>query len=310
MQSLYAASPTIQAELIPDSVAIGDRFSYVITTESDMMQVIAFPVWGESDDSAPIEFVEQRDVDTISVDGRRVKLRKEYILQAFQEGNINMGLAEILYLDKNIADTLRSRDSLRLFVGTFEIDSTSRIYDIKAQQNLPFKLREVRGYLGWTLLVLILLAVAIYLLKRYLAARGRSLSDLFKTPPPPPPHIEAINALEGLHNQKLWQNSKYKEYYSSITDILRHYIERRYDISAMEMTSDEILDAIRGVDIPQKCSMNLASLLRDSDLVKFAKAEPEGEENEDAYIKAYYFVEETKEVETEDSDKDEDEEKS
>ncbi len=308
IQTLAAAEPVIEAKLSPDSVAIGDKFSLVITTDIDMVSVVAFPLWAQDEDSkdAPIELVEERGVDTVSVDGRRIKLRKEYILQAFQEGNINLGLAEVLYLDKNIADTLRSSDSLRLQVGTFEIDSTAQIFDIKAQQNLPFKYREIRGYVNWALFALLVLAAAIYLLKRYLESRGRSLSDIFKTPPPPPPHIEAIKALEGLHNQKLWQNSKYKEYYSSITDILRHYIERRYSISAMEMTSDEIIDAIREVeDIPQKSSMSLTSLLRDADLVKFAKAQPSGEENEDAYTKAYYFVEETKEAEQSDEAQDE-----
>lgn len=301
-----AALPIVEAQLIPDSVAIGDRFKYVITTQVDMVSGVAFPQWdGNEDSSSPIEFVEELPLDTVAVDGRRLTLRKEYIMQAFQEGSVNLGLAEILYLDKNITDTLRSRDSLVLQVGTFEIDSTAYIYDIKAQQKLPFKLKEIRGYLRWTLLSLVLLALAIYALKKYLESRGKSLSDLFKAPPVPPAHVEAIEALEGIHNQKLWQNSRHKEYYSSITQILRHYIERRYDISAMEMTSDEILEAMREVDIPQKSSMSLTSLLRDADLVKFAKAQPEGEENEEAYRKAYYFVEETKEIEQIEETKDE-----
>ena len=37
----------------------------------------------------------------------------------------------------------------------------------------------------------------------------------------------------------------------------------------------------------------------DADLVKFAKATPEAEQNEADYLKAYYFVEETKPVEEE-----------
>ena len=65
----------------------------------------------------------------------------------------------------------------------------------------------------------------------------------------------------------------------------------------MEMTTDEIADALRNIDIEQKPKMDLLTVLRDADLVKFAKATPEAEDNELAYSKAYHFVEEAKPVE-------------
>jgi hypothetical protein len=73
----------------------------------------------------------------------------------------------------------------------------------------------------------------------------------------------------------------------------------------MEMTTDEIDDALRTIEIEQKQKMNLLSVLRDADLVKFAKATPEAEENELAYHKAYHFVEETKPVEVVEEEEDE-----
>lgn len=65
----------------------------------------------------------------------------------------------------------------------------------------------------------------------------------------------------------------------------------------MEMTSDEIIAAMQPVELPDKARMDLTAILRVADLVKFAKAAPEAEENEACYLKAYYFVEETKLVE-------------
>ena len=62
-------------------------------------------------------------------------------------------------------------------------------------------------------------------------------------------------------------------------------------------SADEILDAVRPLDLPQKSAMELAQLLREADLVKFAKATPEATRNIEAYQWAYYFVEETKPVE-------------
>ncbi len=295
--SVVAQTPTVEARVEQDSVGIGDRFTYSITVERDMVQVVEFPEFTPSDDN-PIELIESLPVDTLSQDGRRLKLRKRYNLTTFEEGEHNLGIAKVLYLDKNIADTLYSTDSIRLMVHTFQIDSTSQsIYDLKAQRALPFKFDEIKGYTTWALAIVALLALIIFFVARALAARGKKITDLFKPTPPLPPHIEAIKALEDLHNQKLWQNEKYKEYYSSLSDILRLYISRRYSVAAMEMTSEEIIVAMRGVELPSKSSIDLTTLLRDADLVKFAKATPDGEENEAHYLRAYYFVEETKEQE-------------
>lgn len=183
-------------------------------------------------------------------------------------------------------------------MGTFQIDSTSHtIYDIKAQRTLPFRYGEISGYVLWSLLGLIVLGGAIYAGRRLMARYARKVRDIFRPAPPLPPHIAAIQALETLHNQKLWQSGRHKQYYSGLTDILRTYLAGRYGFGAMEMTSDEILAAVRRYDLPQKCVMDLQAILRDADLVKFAKARPEGTTNEDNYLNAYYFVEETKPVE-------------
>ncbi len=289
-------TPVVTAYVEPDSILIGDRFDYVIDVEKDLVQVVDFPVFEPRE--GEIELVESFPVDTLQRDGRKLRLRKRYRLAAFGEGKYNLGVARVLYADKNILDTLSSRDSLYLEVATFQIDSTSQsIYDLKPQKTLPFQLREIKDYITWGLLILLLLAAGVYALHRWLAKRGKGFGDLFKPAPPLPPHVAAIQALETLHNQKLWQNNRHKQYYSGLTDILRTYIAARWGIGAMEMTSDEIIEAMRGEELPDKARMDLTSILRDGDLVKFAKAMPDGEQNESDYLKAYYFVEETKIVE-------------
>ncbi len=295
--SLWAQAPTVTARVEPDSIFIGDRFDYVIEVEKDLVQTVEFPEF-ESPKNGAVELVESLPVDTLVRDGRYLKLQKRYRLAAFQEGILNMGAAGVLYADKNIVDTLFARDSVYLEVATFQIDSTSQsIYDLKPQYTLSFRMAEIRGYLGWGVLILLLLAAAGYGLHRYLKERGKRLGDLFKPTPPEPPHVVAIKALEALHHQKLWQNNRHKLYYSLLTDILRTYIAGRWSVGAMEMTSDEIIEAMRSVELPDKARMDLTSILRDADLVKFAKFTPEAEQNEGDYHRAYYFVEETKPVE-------------
>lgn len=296
MQSLWADTPVVRARVEPDSIFIGDRFDYVIEIDKDLVQTTHFPTFSAKD--GMVELVEELPVDTLKRDGRRLRIAKRYRLAAFQEGLINMGAAGVVYADKNIVDTLYATDSVYLKVATFQIDSTSQsIFDLKPQQNLPFKVAEIKSYLLWGLLALVVLVALLVALDRYLKARGRRLGDLFKPAPPQPPHVIAIAALEALHHQKLWQNNKHKLYYSLLTEILRTYIDGRWGVSAMEMTSDEIIAAMRSVELPDKARMDLTAILRDADLVKFAKFAPEAEQNENDYQKAYYFVEETKPVE-------------
>jgi len=287
-------TPAVAARIEPDSIGIGDRFDYVIEVDKDLVQEIGFPVF-EPQGETGLELVQDHAPDTLSHEGRRLKLRKRYTMQAFEEGDYRLGPGEVLYIDKNIVDTLRTRDSLRLQVTTFRIDSASQsIYDLKPQLGLPFRFREVSGYVGWGALALLLLVAAAYAAKRLLARYGKGLGDIFRPAPPLPPHVAAIRALEALHNQKLWQNNKHKQYYSGLTDILRTYIDGRYGVGAMEMTSDEIIAAMRTQELPDKARMDLTAVLRDADLVKFAKAVPDAEQNENDYLKVYYFVEETK----------------
>lgn len=303
--SAQSIPPRVKATIEPDSILIGDRFTLTIEVEKDQVQSVFFPAFQmgqtqeeESDTPSSLECIEDHPIDTIEQKGRKFLLRKRYTLTAFDEGIYNLGRPSVLYADKNIVDTLYgSKDSLLLLVSTFKIDSTSMLCDIKPQKTLPFKFREISGYLSIGLAFAALIALALFVLARYMAKHGRSITDLFKPEPPLPPHIIAITALEILQNQKLWQNNKHKEYYSALSDILRTYLSGRFEVGAMEMTTDEIVEALKNLDIPKKSAMDLIAVLRDADLVKFAKAMPEAAENESAYSKAYYFVEETKPIE-------------
>ena len=286
-----ANAPKISGTVEPDSIGIGDRFLYTIEVERDLMQEVYFPDFKQSVEH--YEMIEDRPVDTLSREGRKLKLRKSYLMAAFQEGIHNV-LPEVMYLDKNIIDTLRGDDTLRLMVTTFEIDSTSHtIFDIKPQRTLKFKFGEISGYVTWTIIAIIILVLLFLIAKRILAHYGKSFSDIFKPAPPLPPHEIALRDLKKLHSERLWQEGNHKLYYSGLTDILRAYIAGQFGVGALEMTSDEIIEAMRGVEIPQKQKMDLTELLRDADLVKFAKAMPEAEANEAAYTMALNFVEQT-----------------
>lgn len=297
-------APRVSGSIDVDSIGIGDRFVYSIEVEKDLVQSVYFPSLTGAGAEA-YELIEDMPVDTLEREGRRLKIRKSYRMAAFEEGIHNV-VPQVMYADKNIIDTLYGPDTLSLLVTTFQIDSTSHApFDIKPQKNLPFKFGEISGYVKWTIIALIVLALLLYVAKRILAHYGKNISDIFKPAPPLPPHVEAQMALEKLRQQHLWQEGHHKLYYSTLTDIIRAYLAGRYGVGAMEMTSDEIIEAVRGVELPQKSAMDLADILREADLVKFAKATPEAEENESAFRAAWDFVEQTKPVEIVEDDEDE-----
>ena len=296
--------PRVTARFVPDSIAIGDRFELEITVDKDQLQLVDFPVFEGGKLTDQIEIVEELPVDTLSHEGRRMRLGKRYRLTTFEEGVHPVGRFPTLYIDKNIVDTLHSVDSLVLQVGTFEIDTTTMtIRDVKPTMGAPLRFGEISGWLGWGLLALLAIALIIW---RIVSLR-RNLTMFGKPKPVDPPHVAAIRALEILHNQKLWQNNKHKQYYTRLTDIVREYLDGRYGIPAMEMTTDETLEELARWEIPAAHFANLRDMLSMADLVKFAKFVPDDDENETAYTHAYYFVENTKpnEIEAAPADPDE-----
>ena len=303
-------APTITSRLSADTVTIGDRVVLTVDVEKDVMQHVEFPTFefvqneGEEATEPSIEVIRDFAPDTISQQGRRVLLRKRYEMAVYDEGIYHIGKAQALYFDKNIVDTLFAEHEEDLYVKSVIDTTMTTVRDLKPQMTLKWRFAEHSGYMGIGLGVLLLLALVLYLVARYLHKRGRRLADLFKPAPPVPAHVVAITALEKLHNEKLWQNNKHKLYYSGLSDILRTYLAGRFEVGAMEMTTDEISDALRSLDIEEGQKMSLLAVLRDADLVKFAKVEPEASENELAYNRAYYFVDETKPVERVEEDED------
>lgn len=89
-----------------------------------------------------------------------------------------------------------------------------------------------------------------------------------------PAHELALRKLAELEWQQHWQNGRIKTYYTELTHIAREYLERRYNIPALESPSEEIMRLLMRTDIPATLLPPLAELLHWADLAKFAKGTP------------------------------------
>jgi len=114
-----------------------------------------------------------------------------------------------------------------------------------------------------------------------------------------PPYVVALSQLDKIKQEKPWQQGRSKEYHTELTDIVREYIERVFNINSMEMTSEEILEHLKNLKVEQKIAYTgLKQILQLADLVKFAKWNATPDEHELSLTNAYLFVNHTHVEET------------
>lgn len=295
---VFAASAQRGVEIVgarfePDSVLLGDHFDLVLEVAAPEGYGVGFPTINAEFAEGKIELIDERALDTVRLSEGSVQLRKRWRMTSFEPAMYSIDSIGVLYTDGVRVDTLFASEPLRLEVQMMPVDTAQKtIYDIKQPLPMPVKVAEFAGYTGVGLLIAALVAGIVLLIVR--AVRRKSGVESAK--PKEPAHVVAIRHLEMLHNQKLWQNGKIKEYYSRLTEILREYLAGRYGVGAMEMTTDEIVTAMKSLELSAKQSSGLGTLLAESDLVKFAKYLPNEEYHEEAYNTVYYFVEESKEI--------------
>ena len=132
----------------------------------------------------------------------------------------------------------------------------------------------------------------IYLFKRFSKSK-KTVSKKTEKIKIIPPHIIALNNLKEVEIKELWQKNKIKEYHSEISEIIRKYIEVRFNCLALEATTDEIMITLRN-QISDELTIDLNNILQTADLAKFAKSKPSEKENIYSMILAKKFVNQTK----------------
>ena len=140
--------------------------------------------------------------------------------------------------------------------------------------------------------VLLVIGLIIWWLMR----RGQKQSEA-PIPPPVirPAHEIALEQLSLLRHEELWQKGEIKSYQSRLTDIIREYIERRYNVLALESTTFEIIAFLKDKNISTELKTKLREMLEVADLVKFAKAKPPENIHEKLMDDAVNFVKTTRE---------------
>ena len=308
--SVFAQKATTKVTVQPFEIAIGQQATINLEVIAPKGNNIVFPVYPDTLVSG-IEVLAMPKADT-TYSNEVMTISQKYIVTSFDSALYHIPYIPVI----DGLDTIRSND-FALKVVSPELSEATLAYlkemteqktdsidfnqlglaDIKSIQEPPFVWSD---YLNYILLGLFILLVIIAIgIGIYLYYRKKKKGYFFKPVVVQPPHVIAINALNQIKDEKLWQQGREKEYYTELTDTLREYLERRYRINAFEKTSDEILSIVNGLIEEDSSRLGLKQILKLADLVKFAKYKPLLDENDLSLVNAFLFVNQTKKEEPE-----------
>ena len=290
-------------DLDTQHIMIGDQIKMTVEMRGHVKDQISFPQIGDTL-SKDVEVVSKSFPDTTYGSSlEQLIIRQEVLLTAWDSG---------LYTVKPIHGLINGDSAFAppfmIGVYTFQIDTIKGITDIKANIEVPLTFMDyfeaywpyLAGLYGFGLLVtLVVIAVRHFTKKPVVVVEQKAQIAA---------HDLAFQRLKNLENKQLWQNGKYKEYHVRLSEILREYLENRYDILALEQTTDEILADLRPRGIGEENRLRIQELLQFMDLVKFAKQQPLANENESAMVSARVIIESTRAIEEEEEDRDENQE--
>ena len=288
----YSQDVIVNGRIAIDTIPTGHPFDYNLDIRMPEGYVRN---WDELKDTLnkSVEVIGRSEVKEQPIDNSSdILLSQLLTLTSFDTGYIEIPSIDIKYY-KSAKDTntyTSSTDYMYIYVEPASIDTTMAYKPIKMpiKQNITFK--ETAPFLGGVIILAGLILLIAYIVKR---SKNKDVIEEEEIKPQIPAIITAREKLAQLSEANLWQSGKYKDYYTDLTSIAREYLEGQFNIDAIEMTSDEILDEVRKIHLDNVIFNKLQNTLTTADLVKFAKATPAPTENENAFKDITSFIEES-----------------
>lgn len=291
----------VSAAIDSTTLMIGDQTDLHLRVTQEAGERVEWPVFGETLQEG-IEIVDRTIVDTLTMSDGRLQLNQYLTLTSFKDSLF--AIDPIAFASG--ADTFWTEGLAINIVQPFEVDSTLAITDIKDIERAPI---WWWGIIRWILLAIgcLLLAVGLYYLWKWYERNRKPEEEPIHPDLLRPADEVALEKLDAIKAQKIWKDGKVKEYQTDLTDVVREYIGRRFEVQSTEKTSDETLREmeiilVKGQSDKVLCTKEegkalyekLRHMLQLADLVKFAKWHTTPDENENALTTAYEFVNETK----------------
>jgi hypothetical protein len=274
-----APSPNRIVTRVPPlpKLTVGDRFAvdYVVTTPHPSL--VTGPL---SDSLGPFVIVEEKRNTTRrgDLDETTYKLA----IACFAPGRHTLPRLRFTVSFGERGDTL-SGDTLAVAITSVLPDSMKDVHGLKPAETFP-------NYWLWLIPAILLLAGVLVWLGRKLYRKLRRLDEV--GPPPLPPWEEALGALDRLPWREWLAEGQFKRFYYALSEILKRYLERRFEFDAVEQTTTELLASMRAQKLPMRDE--ITRFFARCDLVKYAKTVPPTDEAEQAIEQLRDFVVRTK----------------
>ena len=263
-------------------IRIGEQTKLSISCNFEKGEPFIWPNFNDTIISG-VEIIERTKVDSTETKDT-ITISQQFIITAFDSGNY--------YLPPIIFNETQKAEGLILNVKTIELADDAELKDIKPPINAPYGWSDI-----WPFLLGILLVILIYfLLKKYVFVKKKT--EVKRKPKIIiPPDVIALNELATLKDKELWQSGKLKQYHSEISEILRTYLEDRFQILALELPTYDILQSLRNKGMQSENLHTLTTILQRADLAKYAKSKPTDSENDESMSQSVGFVRNTKKKE-------------
>lgn len=289
--SAFAQTPSVRAQVDSTSFLIGRQISFTLSAGTPANRSTVWPIIGDTLTEG-VEVVNELKADTVfSADKSTVTVTRNYLITSFDSGYYQIPSFAFGFTDGKDTDRVFT-EPLFLRVNRPEVDTTADIRDIKGPAEIPFDWRELLPHILLATGILLLVGLILFFVIRRLRRKTLEPEPAVQAQEIPI-HEQAVARLYALKGRRLWESGMVKEYYTELTDILRFYIKGRYQIDATEMVSEDIILRLKYKGVSEVHYYSLDALLRESDLVKFAKAFPSGVQNEEALHTAIRWITET-----------------
>ncbi len=285
------APVSISSSVDKSRVTIGDLITYTVSVVHDEDVTVEMPGLG-----ANLGGFEIRDYETAEPkkkDGMIVT-EVDYTISTFFTGEFEIPPLTITYYTAEDSTAFHlSSEPIHIVVESVKPSEAGDIRDIKPPVEIARNLWAlIRWFvLGGGIVLLVLVAYIVYRRKK----QGKGLLPS-KPEVKRPPHEVAYEALDRLKASDILEKGEIKTFYIRVSEIIRQYIEGRYFIVAMEMTTTEVLDGLENADVSPEEFGLFRTFLDRCDLVKFAKVIPTAQENEEIMTIATNIVDRTKVV--------------
>ena len=269
-------------DLDTNAIRIGEQTKLSISYPLDGKQNIVWPIFNDTIVKG-VEIIDISPIDTIiNHDTKFRTIKQSLIITAWDSGSY--------YIPSFIFSENTQSEQLVLNVHTITIEEGATEKDIKGPIDIPLSLYDI---IPW-ILILLVVYIIYYLIKKYILKNQTKKEAEEEKTIIIPCHEIAFQKLENLASKKLWQNGEIKKYHSEISEIIRTYLEGRYNFIAMELPTTNILQELKGKQLTTELIHQLGSLLERADLAKFAKSKPSPTENKESMVLAKTFVKNTK----------------